>query len=351
MSISKNIIDALKNQDIKINSAQLKLIESLTKIKLNKNFSNTIRRLTREENLGIYIWGDVGRGKTFIVNEFIKQLRDKRIKSYHYIDFMTLIHEELKNNSGTKNPLKKISKKITSQYDLIFIDEFQIEDVADAMIITNILEKILDQGLKIIITSNAHPNDLYKDGLQRQKFIKSMQTCTKKLEIFNLRGDIDYRIKNIIDFDNNCKNTYSEKDIIRIIDHNFSSYNHQSYKIVINERKFKCKFVTNNLIWIDFMVFFKDATGPKDYKELSGKLDWIFVSNFKKCDDYSIDVIRRFISFIDIAYTNKVKVKFFFNNIGLDEIYKGTKLDILWKRCQSRLNEMQSYDYFLNDKN
>ena len=147
------------------------------------------------------------------------------------------------------------------------------------------------------------------------------------------------------------KNTYSEKDIIRIIDHNFSSYNHQSNKIVINERKFKCKFVTNNLIWIDFMVFFKDATGPKDYKELSGKLDWIFVSNFKKCDDYSIDVIRRFISFIDIAYTNKVKVKFFFNNIGLDEIYKGTKLDILWKRCQSRLNEMQSYDYFLNDKN
>ena len=115
MSISKNIIDALKNQDIKINSAQLKLIESLTKIKLNKNFSNTIRRLTREENLGIYIWGDVGRGKTLIVNEFIKQLRDKRIKSYHYIDFMTLIHEELKNNSGTKKSFKKISKKITSK--------------------------------------------------------------------------------------------------------------------------------------------------------------------------------------------------------------------------------------------
>jgi len=351
MSISKNIIDALKNQDIKIDSAQSSLIESLTKIKLDKNFSNTIRRLTRQENLGIYIWGDVGRGKTLIVKEFINQMKDNKIKSFHYIDFMILIHDELKNNSGIKNPIKKISKKIANKCDLIFIDEFQIEDVADAMIITNILEKVLDQGLKIIITSNAHPNDLYQNGLQRQKFIKSMQACTKKLEIFNLKGDIDYRVKNIIDPDIKKRNIYTEKDIIRIIDNNFSSYNHQSNEIIINERKFKCKFAANNLIWIDFAVFFKEATGPKDYKELSSKLDWIFISNFKQCDDYSIDIIRRFISFIDIAYTNKVKVKFFFNNISVGEIYKGTKLNILWNRCESRLNEMQSYDYFLHDKN
>ena len=295
--------------------------------------------------------GRCRKGQDLIVKEFIRQLKDKRIKSFHYIDFMTFIHDELKNNSGIKNPLKKIAKKITSKCDLIFIDEFQIEDVADAMIITNILEKILDQGLKIIITSNVHPNDLYQNGLQRQKFIKSMLACTKKLEIFNLKGDIDYRIKNIIDPDIKSKNIYTEKDIIRIIDNNFSSYNHQSNEIIVNERKFKCKFVANNLIWIDFIVFFKEATGPKDYKELSSKLDWIFVSNFKQCDDYSIDIIRRFISFIDIAYTNKVKVKFFLNNIGVGEIYKGTKLNILWNRCESRLNEMQSYDYFLHDKN
>ena len=100
MSISKNIIDALKNQDIKADSSQLSLIESLTKIKLDKNFSGAIRRLTRKENLGIYIWGDVGRGKTLIVKEFIRQLKDKRIRSFHYIDFMTLIHDELKNNPG-----------------------------------------------------------------------------------------------------------------------------------------------------------------------------------------------------------------------------------------------------------
>ena len=122
MSVSKNIIDALKNQDIKINSAQLKLIESLTKIKLNKNFSNTIRRLTREENLGIYIWGDVGRGKTFIVNEFIKQLRDKRKK----IDGLELT-KTLSNYAQTGSEYTKILAQIILQNRLMDFEPVRLE--------------------------------------------------------------------------------------------------------------------------------------------------------------------------------------------------------------------------------
>ena len=351
MSMTKNIIDALKNQGIKADSAQLSLIEALSKIKTNKNFTNAIWRFTRDENLGIYIWGDVGRGKTLIVNEFVNQLQDTRVKSFHYIDFMSFVHDELNSSSGKKDPLKNVSNKIAYKCNIIFIDEFQVEDVADAMIVTDILERILNIGLKIIITSNAHPDNLYQDGLQRQKFIKSIQNCTKKLDIFNLNGDTDYRTKNIIELDSNKKNIYSEKDISKLITNNFISHTDQSSEILINERKFKCKFASKNLLWIDFMVFFKEATGSKDYKEISNKLDWIFISNFNKCDDDSIDIVRRFISFIDIVYTRKVKVKFFFNEIEIKELYKGTKLNILWSRCASRLIEMQSYDYFSKHKN
>ena len=224
MSVTKNIIDTLKNQGIKVDSAQLSLLEALSKIKINKNLTDAIRRFTRDENLGIYIWGDVGRGKTLIVNEFLKQLKGFRVKSFHYIDFMSFVHDELNRSSGKKNPLKNVSKHIANKCNLIFIDEFQVEDVADAMIVTNILERILNFGLKIIITSNAHPDDLYQDGLQRQKFIKSMQICTRKLGIFNLNGDTDYRTKNIIDLDNNKKNIYSDKDITKLIDDNFISH-------------------------------------------------------------------------------------------------------------------------------
>ncbi len=345
MSIYKNIIDALKNQDIKADSGQLSLIKELSKIKYNKNFTNTIMKLATNESLGIYIWGDVGRGKTFIVNEYLKQLKEKRIKSFHYIDLMSFIHHELYSNAGFKDPLKIISKKIAAKYSLIFIDEFQVEDVADAMIITSLLQQILDSGVKVIITSNAHPSDLYKDGLQRQKFIKSMEFCTAQLDIFNLKGDVDYRTKNIIDIKSNKINIYTEKDIVNLIKDNFSSYSHESDEISINNRKFKCKFYSNNLLWIDFMIFFKEATGSSDYKDISYKLDWIFISNFNECDDESIDIIRRFISFIDIVYSKKVKVKFFFNHIDINQIYTGTRLGLLWSRCASRLNEMRSYNY------
>ena len=133
--MTKNIIDALKNQGIKADSAQLSLIEALSKIKTNKNFTNAIWRFTRDENLGIYIWGDVGRGKTLIVNEFVNQLQDTRVKSFHYIDFMSFVHDELNSSSGKKDPLKNVSNKIAYKCNLIFIDEFQVEDVADAMIV------------------------------------------------------------------------------------------------------------------------------------------------------------------------------------------------------------------------
>ena len=99
------------------------------------------------------------------------------------------------------------------------------------------------------------------------------------------------------------------------------------------------------------MIFFREPTGSADYKDISSKLDWIFISNFTKCDDNSIDIVRRFITFIDIAYTKKVKVKFFFNNLDINEIYEGTKLDLLWSRCESRLNEMQGRTYFIKDIN
>ena len=351
MLMTQNIIDALKKLGIKADSAQLKLIDALSRIRFGQKFTNTFRKLTRDENLGIYIWGDVGRGKTLIAEEYLKQLSDKKNKSFHFIDFMNHVHNELNNNSGLKDPLKYVSKEIINKCNIIFIDEFQVEDVADAMIIADLLEKILDSGTKVIITSNAHPDNLYKDGLQRQKFIKSMQACTKKLEIFNLAGDIDYRTKNIIESANNKKNTFDKKDIIKLIKDNFSSYINHSEEIEINGRKFKCNFSTNNLLWIDFMIFFREPTGSADYKDISSKLDWIFISNFTKCDDNSIDIVRRFITFIDIAYTKKVKVKFFFNNLDINEIYEGTKLDLLWSRCESRLNEMQGRTYFIKDIN
>ena len=123
----------------------------------------------------------------------------------------------------------------------------------------------------------------------------------------------------------------------------------KSDQILINDRKFNCKLVSNNILWIEFNDFFKEATGSMDYKYISKKFDWIFVSNFKKNNDDTIDIIRRFISFIDITYINRTKIKFFFNDIPIESIYSGSKINNLWVRCKSRLSEMRTQEYLTNN--
>ena len=346
MSDSQNIIDKLKNQGLEPNLNQIKLISVLNRVDLKKRKIFKINRLKEDALDGISIWGNVGRGKTLITKEYLSLNHDLRIKDFHYIDFMNFVHDELNNNSGSKNPLKLVTKSLCKSYDLLFIDEFQVEDVADAMIIGDLLNKIVDKGIKIILTSNAHPNDLYKDGLQRQKFIKSMNIFSDKIKIFKLEGDVDYRTKNLIEL--NKKDTgssYSEKEIFNVIKNNFGIDFIKNEIIEINNRKFKCKIALKNLLWIEFNSFFQQPLGTSDYKFISQQFDWVFISKFNICNDEKIDLVRRFISFIDIAYVEKVKVKFFFNKVKEKDIYSGDRLEILWRRCQSRLMEMQTFEY------
>ena len=346
MSDTQNIIDKLKNQGLEPNLNQINLISNLNRINLKKRKIFKINRLKNDDLNGIYIWGDVGRGKTLIANEYLSLNDDFRIKDFHYIEFMNFVHDELNNHSGSKNPLKIVTKSLFNSYDLLFIDEFQVEDVADAMIVGDLLNKIVDKGMKIILTSNAHPNDLYENGLQRQKFIKSMNIFADKIKIFKLEGDVDYRTQNLIELNkNDIGSRYSEHEILNIITNNFGLDFIKSESIEINNRKFKCKLALKNLLWIEFNSFFQQPLGSSDYKFISEKFDWVFINNFDVCSDEKIDLVRRFISFIDIAYIEKVKVKFFFNKIKDKDIYSGDRLEILWRRCHSRLMEMQTFEY------
>ena len=344
MSDNQNIIDKLKNQGLKPNINQIEFISKLNDIKIKK------RKIfePNNSNSGIYVWGDVGRGKTLITKEFLNTKSKEKIKDFHYIDFMNFVHLKLNNLSGSKNPLKMLSKSLNRDYDLIFIDEFQVEDVADAMIIGDLLNKIIDGGMKLILTSNAHPNDLYKDGLQRQKFIKSMDILKEKILVYKLEGDLDYRTKNFIEVDDKTKSAYSEEEINKLIKDNYGSEPINTNYIEIKNRKFECKLAMKNLLWVEYQSFFKQPLGSSDYKYISKNYDWIFINKFSICNDENIDTVRRFISFIDVAYADKTKIKFFFN-IKEQDIYTGRKLDILWKRCHSRLIEMQSFKYLNKD--
>jgi len=335
----EEIVDNLKNQNIEIDSAQFDLINEMSTA-LNEEHGKSNKK-------GFYVWGDVGRGKTLVMKSFFDTLKVSKI-SFHYIDFMQDVHNGLLKQTNKKNPLDLIAKTLSEKYQIIFIDEFQVEDITDAMIIGNLLNHLIKSNVILYLTSNAHPDDLYKNGLQRQVFIKNMKIMQKSLNIYKLDGLIDYRARNIVNSNKeNPDMVFNDKNIISLLEENFIHKIDKKNKFKINSKYFSCKASSKDFLWISFVQFFKEPNGSKDYIEISKNIEWVFLSDFKYCNDDSCDIIRRFISFIDICYKNKTKIKFFENQSVLKNLYTGEKLEILWNRCCSRLHEMQTSDYLI----
>tara|TARA_B110000495_G_C22934464_1_gene546398 strand:+ start:131 stop:1177 length:1047 start_codon:yes stop_codon:yes gene_type:complete len=345
----QNIINDLKNQDIEADDAQINLIKNIVNIQTKKKtvLDSLKGRVVKNS---FYTWGAVGRGKTLLSEAILKNIGNgKSSISFHFIDFMHMVHSELSRLVGNKDPLNIIAKSLSSKYKIMLIDEFQVEDVADAMIIGNLLSQILKNGSQLFLTSNVHPDDLYKDGLQRQKFMKSIAMIKDSLNIYELKGLVDYRARNIFKYrDNSNSSPNKDEDILRFIKSNFSNHEITSSILKINSRKFRCKSSSEDFLWVSFNDFFNQSTGSKDFIEISKNFEWVFINDFAECDDNNADTIRRFISFIDISYRENTKVKFFFGNINHLNIYKGTRLKILWDRCLSRLTEMQTIEYLNN---
>jgi cell division protein ZapE len=341
------IIKNLEKRRINLDSAQLNLVHALIKsIQPEKNLNNKLE--AKSSKRSFYVWGDVGRGKTLITKSFFNLLTERKA-SYHYMEFMQSVHQDLTCLSGKKNPLNIIARDLSKKSKVIFIDEFQVEDITDAMIIGNLLNQLIKLNVTLYLTSNAHPDDLYEDGLQREIFINEIEIMKKSLNIHKIEGLIDYRSRNIVNLNNNANRIYDDNSIREFLEDNFENLSfHKECKI--NSRVFSCKAVSSDFLWISFADFFKEAGGDKEYIEISEKTEWIFINDFIECDDNSADLIRRFISFIDICYRNKMKIKFFFKDYTCNSLYTGDKLKSLWSRCQSRVNEMQSINYLTNMK-
>lgn len=167
----------------------------------------------------------------------------------------------------------------------------------------------------------------------------------KSINLYKMEGLVDYRSRNIVNMNNNNANqNYNDKDIVKFLKNNFENLTFDK-EYCINSRNFSCKATSCDFLWISFSDFFREPGGDKEYIEMSENIEWIFVNDFIICNDDSADIIRRFISFIDICYRNKIKIKFFFNEYVCNDLYTGTKLKELWRRCSSRLNEMQTLEY------
>ena len=197
---------SLKKRGIKLDSAQSDLIHKMIEsIQPEKDLTNKLEN--KNSKKGFYIWGDVGTGKTLITKSFINLLTERKA-SFHYMELMQIIHDELSGLSGKKNPLSIVARSLSKKCKVIFIDEFQVEDIADAMIIGSLLNQLIKLNVTLYLTSNAHPEELYKNGLQREVFINEMKIMQESINLYQIEGLVDYRSRNIVNMNNDNANQF-----------------------------------------------------------------------------------------------------------------------------------------------
>ncbi|MDB9908429.1 cell division protein ZapE [Gammaproteobacteria bacterium] len=333
------VLENLASQEVTPDQAQQLFLEAFIEFDYKYKQTSFFRKNFNPGS--IYLWGPVGRGKTLLLKA-IDSSYCKNSGQFHFLEFMQLIHNSLFEVSKNKNPLALVAKKIAKNYDMLFIDEFQIEDIADAMIIGSVIESLVSKGIRIMLSSNSHPNNLYKDGLQRNKFLPAIEFIQSNFMIFNLEGSEDYRLRDIA-----LIRSY-EPDVKEFLGKTFSEEWAESQKFIVNNRSFPCEGRSSKFLWLSFQEFFSEPCGSKDFIDIAKNYEWLFISNFHACDDQHLDKIRRFISFIDITYQERQKMKLFYADGFLTDFYQGTQLKLLWERSESRLHEISSESYLKN---
>ncbi|MGJ8581890.1 MAG: cell division protein ZapE [Psychromonas sp.] len=295
---------------------------------------------------GLYFYGGVGRGKTYLVDLFYDSLESPRKKRLHFHHFMLQVHKKLTQLQGQVDPLKEIAKQFANETDIICFDEFFVEDITDAMILAGMFEALFSEGVILVATSNIHPEHLYRNGLQRARFLPAIDLIKNHCDIFNLDGGVDYRLGRLIEAEVYYYPLTREAD--KQIKHSFETFASGDKKygqvITINDRPLTTIAKSHDTLSIVFTELCDGPRSVQDYIELAILYRTVLVSNIPQMNDQHNDVTRRFIAMVDEFYDRNV-VLIISAEVKVIDLYKGTRLAFEFQRCVSRLLEMQSKTY------
>ncbi len=301
----------------------------------------------REEPIkGLYFWGGVGRGKTYLMDTFFESLPFQRKMRVHFHRFMQRVHTELRALKGEKNPLELVAKKFADETRVICFDEFFVSDIGDAMILATLMEGLFSRGVTLVCTSNIVPDGLYKDGLQRARFLPAIDLVKKYTDVVNVDGGVDYRLRTLeqaelyycpLDED-------AERHLQSCFDGLAVEAAKHSKSMEINGRKIPARAHADDVVWFDFTHVCDGPRSQNDYIELARQFHAIIVSNVPVLGGEKDDQARRFINMIDEFYDRNVKV-IISAAAPITELYSGGRLSFEFERTESRLLEMQSREY------
>ncbi|WP_150138683.1 cell division protein ZapE [Candidatus Enterovibrio escicola] len=309
-----------------------------------KMFRKKTKRIQPER--GIYLWGGVGRGKTYLVDTFFECLPFEKKIRLHFHRFMQRIHLELQALPGEIDPLKKVAGKLADESHIICFDEFFVSDITDAMILGRLMEALFERGICLVVTSNIVPENLYLNGLQRIQFLPTIALLNKHCEVENVDGGTDYRLRTLeqaeiyhYPLDMKAK-TNLELYFCKLA---MAPYI-EDHVIKINNRLLKTIREVEGVIHFDFSTLCDAPRSQWDYIEIARLYHTVFLSNVLKMGICKDAVAKRFIAMVDEFYERNVKL-IISAEVTLEDLYLDGRLSFDFKRCCSRLKEMQSYSY------
>ena len=297
---------------------------------------------------GLYFWGGVGRGKTYLVDTFFDALPFEQKMRTHFHRFMKRVHEEMKTLKGEKNPLTVIGKRFADEARVICFDEFFVSDITDAMILATLLEELFNNGVSLVATSNIVPDGLYKDGLQRARFLPAIALLKEHTEIVNVDSGIDYRLRALeqaelyysplgpeadASLEKSFRSLLPEKTIIR-----------DDEVLLIEKREIRARKVASDVAWFEFRELCDGPRSQNDYIELGKIFGAVMLSNVEQMGVATDDMARRFINLVDEFYDRNVKL-IISAQVELKDLYSGGRLNFEFQRTLSRLLEMQSHEF------
>ena len=347
MNLTKLFNDHCKVNKYEINEKQLEIIKNLKNYysnNFNQPFLNKIFE-KKKINLGFYLVGDVGVGKTMILDFFFNQITEKKIR-LHFNEFMIDFHEFFFQNKDKKNKIEYFVKDLKKKAQIIYFDEFQVTNIVDAMILGRLFKEIFEEKIKVVFSSNTKIDDLYKDGLQREQFIPFIKILKKNCYQNELLIDEDYRLSKNSNFSrflypiNNSNNFIFNKFFRKL-----TKNKKKSLKILeVKGRKLNLENFYERIIKFKFDELCNKNLGSEDYIKIANNCDFLFIENIPNFDENNSNQQSRFITLIDIVYEKKIPLMIT-SSISLDKFETSKSMGDPFKRTISRLYELTSKNY------
>lgn len=310
-----------------------------------KSFIARIFNKSKFSVFGLYLYGGVGLGKTFLVDLFFNNLKIKEKKRIHFHAFMREFHRELKKIEAIQKPVDYYIKNFSQNYKVLVLDEFIVEDIADAMILDRILSAFIKYKITLITTSNTKPDELYKDGIQREYFLDAIEKIKDNNIVIHIEGLSDYRKRflsshSLYNVSSSETTKLFAKYFAKLSGHSFN----QDKELVINNRQITIIGKSHKTLWVDFNSLCETNRSADDYLEIVKLFKILIISDLPVLDDRKLSSAKRFINLIDVLYDNRVALIISSFSLTIENIYTGSSLKKDFQRTKSRIFEMTNQE-------